>query len=388
MSGSGFFAVLGGLLLLLALHPFTTYPLSLWLRARRRAMREFSPAQGSALGCAVCMCAYNEEHVIEAKVENLLRLRELEPGLEILVYVDAASDRTAEILRRYADRIDLHVATERHGKTHGMNLLAARARADLLLFTDANVMLDENCVRDFRRYFADPQVGCVTGNLIYTNPGGSAAAQSGSLYWRFEEGLKRLEQRTGSVMGADGSLFCIRRSLHRAPPDHIIDDMYVSLMVLCQGFLVLQATDARGYEESVTSSREEFRRKIRIACQAFNVHRLLWPELRKLGTLDVYKYVSHKLIRWLAIYFLAGAGLAFALALLLAGHAGLVAIGFIALVIGFVLGQVWGLKPFSQLVEILKAFVGTGIGVWRSLRGERFQTWSPATSIRQKPVAG
>jgi cellulose synthase/poly-beta-1,6-N-acetylglucosamine synthase-like glycosyltransferase len=388
MSAAVIAASVGLVFLWLAIHPFTTYPLSLWLLTRVTSKRA-SPVRGEPsvpLSAAICVCAYNEEHVIERKIRNLLAMREREPALDILVYVDAASDRTAEILARYADHLTLHVATERHGKTHGMNLLASRTRADLIVFSDANVMLDPDCVRDFRRYFADPQVGCVSGNLVYTNAGESAAASSGSFYWRFEEGLKRLEGLSGSVMGADGSIFAVRRVLHRPPPDHIIDDMFVSLMVLCQGFRVLQATDARGYEESVTSSSEEFRRKVRIACQAFNVHRLLWPQLRRLGTLNLYKYVSHKLIRWLAIYFLAGAAFAFAVALVLAGHAVIALLAVLLACTALALGYLGGVGPFVQIVDVLGAFAGTGLGVWRSLRGERYQTWSPAVSIRQKAL--
>jgi len=282
--------ILGILCLLAACHPFITYPWSLIvLQALRPAKRSCSESIPDAqLNCAICVSAYNEERAIARKVENLLALRAREPGLEILVYVDGASDRTAEILREYESQIDLHVATERHGKTYGMNLLAAKARAPILIFTDANVIMDMECVRDFRRYFRDSGIGCVCGNLVYTNDSASATASSGSAYWRFEEAIKKLEMESGSMMGADGSVFAIRRSLHKPPPEHIIDDMYVSLMILCSGYRVIQASDAVAYEESVVSAREEFRRKIRIACQAFNVHRLIWPQLRRLDGITLY----------------------------------------------------------------------------------------------------
>lgn len=382
--------------LVLALHPFVTYPLSLLVLkisregvsqkgASRKAANEEIAAAGpgaARVSFAVCMCAYNEERIIEQKILNLLALRQREPGLQILVYVDASSDRTAEILRRYAAVIDLHVAAERHGKTHGMNLLSERANADVLVFTDANVMLDLDCLSDLRRHFADPQVGCVCGNLTYTNSDSSVTASSGSLYWRFEEALKRLESATGSMMGADGSIFAIRRELRHAPPDHIIDDMYVSLMALVDGHRVIQARDVRAYEESVSNATEEFGRKVRIACQAFNVHRLIWPRLRHADALTRYKYLSHKFIRWLSIYFLALAAIAFVAALICAGYP-LIALALVALgVIGAVLGYVWSLKPFAQIVDVLMALAGAGLGVWRSIRGERFQTWTPANSIR------
>jgi cellulose synthase/poly-beta-1,6-N-acetylglucosamine synthase-like glycosyltransferase len=376
--------VVGVLCLLAACHPFITYPWSLIvLQVLRPAKRCAGGMPDARLDCAVCVCAYNEERTIARKVENLLALRAREPGLEILFYVDGESDRTAEILRGYGSQISLHVGTRRHGKTYGMNRLASKAEAQILIFTDANVLMDMDCVRDLRRYFADPEIGCVCGSLVYTNGRASATASSGSAYWRFEETVKKLETESGSMIGADGSVFAIRRSLHQPPPEHIIDDMYVSLKILCSGFRVIQASDALAYEESVVSGREEFNRKIRIACQAFNVHRLLWPQLRTLDGITFYKYVSHKLIRWFTIYLLAIAALAFEAALIVAGHTAMAAALVVCAAAAVYLGCVSSIRPFAQIAATLAALAGTGLGVWRSLRGERYQTWTPADSIRR-----
>ena len=375
--------IVGVACLLLAMHPFVTYPASLLvLRAvRGRRGRQRDNAR-RPLSFAICMCAYNEEAVIEAKAQNLLKLKERYPDLSLHIYVDASSDRTAALLEPYRDVIDVQVAAQRHGKTHGMNLLATRAAADLLVFTDANVMLDLNCIDDLTHHFADADVGCVCGNLNYTNGTASVTASSGSLYWRFEEAVKRLETDTGSALCADGSMFAIRRELRRTPPDHIIDDMFVSLMVLVDGFRVVQARDVRAYEASATDSGEEFGRKVRIACQAFNVHRLLWPHLRQLDALTRYKYVSHKLLRWLGLYFLSIAGTAFVAAAAFAGYGAWAFTLLVLLLIAAVLCHRWSIKPIAQLVDLLIAIAGAGVGVWRSVRGEKFQTWTPAGSVR------
>lgn len=375
---------LAALCMALAVHPFITYPLSLLLLKKYWPHRPAPlPARKPAIDFSICMCAYNEEGVIREKLQNLLALKQREPGLEILIYVDAASDQTAKRLRAYAPHISFHVSTARHGKTHGMNLLASRATGDVILFTDANVMLDMDCLDNLRRTFEDPEIGCVCGNLIYTNGKDSVTASTGSLYWRLEESVKRLEQETGSVMGADGSLFAIRRSLHRAPPDHIIDDMFVSFWVLIQGFRIVQSKDARAYEESASSSSDEFNRKSRIACQAFNVHRLIWPHLRKMNFLTVYKYVSHKLLRWLSIYFMALGGILFVAALTVAGYAWAAGVLVAALIVGAILGAKYAVKPFSQIVDIVSSLAGAGLGIWKSVRGESFQTWTPVASLRK-----
>jgi cellulose synthase/poly-beta-1,6-N-acetylglucosamine synthase-like glycosyltransferase len=243
--------------------------------------------------------------------------------------------------------------------------------------------MDMDCVHAFKRYFVDPEVGCVCGTLVYTNDGASVTASSGSAYWRFEEAVKRLEMESGSMMGADGSVFAIRRSLHQPPPDYIIDDMYVSLMILCSGFRVVQANDALAYEESVHVAAEEFNRKIRIACQAFNVHRLLWPRLRELDRITLYKYVSHKLIRWFTIYFL-GLSVVFLSAAMVTAGMFLVAVASLLLFAALLLcGYLFGIKPFAQIADVLLALLGAGVGVWKSLRGERYQTWTPASSVRR-----
>src|SRR4029077_9327218 len=125
----------------------------------------------------------NEEAVIRQKADNLLALRRRTGSLEILIYVDAGSDRTAEILREYGDQFIVVEGVERKGKTHGMNRLGALARLSILVFTDANVMIAPEAIVKLRPYFADAQVGCVCGHLSYTNPNANVTAQIGSLYW-------------------------------------------------------------------------------------------------------------------------------------------------------------------------------------------------------------
>jgi hypothetical protein len=189
-------------------------------------------------------------------------------------------------------------------------------------------------------------------------------------------------------MGADGSIFAIRRALHRPPPVDLIDDMFVSLSVLSAGARIVRAADAIAYEEIVSRPAEEFRRKVRIACQAFNVHRALHDQLRRLSWLDTYKYVSHKLVRWLTIYLLAGSALCLFAGFALAGawSALLLVLGTATLV-GAALA-VSRSGPLAKIRDILAAFIATGIGVWRSLRGDRFQTWNPPSSARGIPPRG
>jgi len=376
-------AILSGVLLLVGLHPFLTYPLSLRLLglfATRpvAAWQELLPD----VTVALCVCAYNEERVIRDKVENLLGFCASFPQLQLLFYVDAATDRTAEMLSAYADRVRLIVSPERHGKTHGMNLLVAASQAEFVVFSDANVTFAPDALRNLLRPFGDPAVGCVCGHLVYTLPEANGTAAVGAGYWKLEETIKELESQTGSIMGADGSIFAIRRALHRPVPPDIIDDMFVSLSILCNGHRIVRAGDAVAHEPTVSHPGEEFRRKVRIACQAFNVHRTLAGQLRRLSPLDRYKYISHKQLRWLTGYFLAASG-AFLVAALIALQAWtILAVLLCGAGLLTLLGVVMPRSPPARLLQIGGAFLATALGVFRSMRGDRFQTWNPPGSAR------
>jgi cellulose synthase/poly-beta-1,6-N-acetylglucosamine synthase-like glycosyltransferase len=373
---------------LLACHPFVTYPLSLLAARALAGVTPRRPTEdGSRLAVAVLCCAYNEQAVIRAKLDNSLALQAADPSTRLLFYTDGCTDRTAEIIAA-TPGVRLIAGERRQGKSHGMNLLAAAAgEVDLLLFTDANVRVDDAAIAAVRRAFADPSIGCVCGHLVYVNPDESATAHAGARYWSFDEWLKRLESDTGSCVGADGSLFAIRRQLFTPVPADIIDDFFTSLSIWCSGWRVVICPELIAYERSAIGSREEFRRKVRIACRAFNCHRLLWPRVARLPAWDLYKYLSHKLLRWVA-----GACLALAAGCLLLGLAARgvslpVVLGILSaaslLLAG---GMVSRVTPMALLREALLAMTATVIGVLCSLRGRRFQTWAQPETTRQAGV--
>lgn len=369
---------------LAVVYPYALYPLIL-ARLPQRPLRPVAavPAGEPPRRLSLAFCAYNEAAVLPEKIANLRRLREAEPTLEILAYSDGSSDSTAALLRAEDSWLRVFASAERHGKSYGMNTLVQAAKGDIVVFTDANVTVDPAALAALRRSFADPTVGCVCGHLVYTNAEEGATAAVGSFYWRLEERIKALESRSGSTMGADGSIFAVRRSLYRPVPPDIIDDMYISLSILCDGYRVVRDAAVVAYERAATDSGDEFRRKVRIACQAFNCHRLLRSRLRRLSPLDRFKYASHKTLRWFGIYFLAAGVLAAGLWLVLQGLGLLAAAGFLAAAALYAAGRAGVPRVLERIVEILRAMAATGLGLVKSHRGERFQTWElPASSRR------
>lgn len=376
-----FAALVGLICALLALHPIVFYPLSLLLVGRKPTFPCQTPSPPESL--AICMSAYNEEQVIEAKMERLLEIAQAYGPATIHVYVDAPTDGTAALIAKYSDRADIVFGQERRGKTFGMNVLVERSDSKLLLFTDTNVESDVDVALKLAEPLADPTIGCTTAKLVYSNRKETATANLGAAYWTMEEAIKRLESRSVGLIGCDGAMFMMRRSLHVTPPPHLIDDLYLSLSILIAESRIVSVDHVEVYERSATQASEEGRRKQRIACQAWNVHRALWPQLRKLPALSLYAYISHRPMKWLMPFFVAGAVCFFTLAIGL--HYGALAGAgtVVALAAACVIGALLHMPPFSLLYTAARSLAGVAVGAYESfVLGKTYTIWNPAMSVR------
>lgn len=362
----------------LALHPFTTYPLSLLALPKEPLNCE----PGKTPRIALLFCCHNEEKTIRAKLKNLKALLARYPNLTVHVYLDACTDKTASILEKAGKGIRVLQGRERRGKNFGLNTLMKSVHADIVAFNDANVIIDPAAFDLVTRYFTDKTVGCVCAKLLYMNDNDSSTAKTGGLYWRFEEWLKAAESARDSTVAVDGSLFFIRRALWRELPAEVPNDFFSSMDILTDGHRVVSAQDVLCYEKSATSRADEFRRKVRITTRAMTTHLMLRRRLRRMSIKPQYFYLSHKLIRWFTFYWLMATGIG---ALLwLATH------GFAALAAGLAVATAtfcWlGLKQAhglaAQVVDALFAFAATAWGATRALAGRRVSTWTIPGSSR------
>ena len=361
---------------ILLIWPFALYPLIL-RRVAQQPLASDPAAQPPSL--SLLFCAYNEAASLPAKIANLRALKAHHPTLDILAYDDGSSDGTADLLAAASDILIAIRGPGRTGKAHGMKRLAAQAKGDVLIFTDANVILAEEAIDALLPYYADPQVGGVLGSLHYGGTEKSATASVGGLYWRLEEHLKDLESRTGNVMGADGSIFSIRRALYPAFPDDVLDDLTVSMAVVFAGKRLIKAKDVIAHEMLVAQRADEYRRKVRIAARSWHTHRHLRPQLRQMSGLDRFKYASRKAVRWFGALWMGIGGAAL---LVLAWHISPFApiLLFAASILFLMIGLQMRRGPLAALIDMLLAYVATLRGVTLAMRGKTFTTWAPAKS--------
>lgn len=365
--------------LLVFAYPFAIYPAVLTLLPRK-PYPLFAPNQAASHSVALVFCAYNEQASLPSKIENVRALKRITPSLEVRAYSDGSTDLTLDLLRSASDVLTVIEGEQRLGKAVGMRRLVDSTQADIIVCTDANVVLEGNAIGRIVEYFRDPSIGTVAGTLHYTNEQEGQTAKVGTLFWRLEEWIKRQESETGSTMGADGSVFAIRRELYPFVPPNLLDDLTASIHPLFSGYRVVNAPDVHAYERATTSPIDEFKRKRRIACRAYRTHRFLAPKLRKLRAVDRFKYFSHKYLRWFSLLTLFLSAVFFLAALSgVVGVAGALAsaVGGLAL-----LAAAYRLRvPFlGAMGELLASIVAVGIGVLDGITGRDYQTWDPAKS--------
>jgi biofilm PGA synthesis N-glycosyltransferase PgaC len=271
-----------------------------WLRPRvvKRAANE--PM------VSVLMVVRNEEAALRGKLENLLKLDYPAELCQIVVVSDGSTDGTENILREYAGNPRIHVVLNQlsRGKAAGLNDGMAMVQGDIVLFTDARQYIESDALRLLMESFVDPKVGAVSGELMLGDPRKGESYRGMGLYWQVEKRIRELESAGGSVVGATGALYAVRRELVvEVPADTLIDDVYTPMHVVRQGARVLFDPRAKAWDIPNLGEQREFRRKVRTLTGNYQLLQLS-PWLLGVGNPIWFEFVSHKLMRLLAPFLL------------------------------------------------------------------------------------
>lgn len=288
-------------------YSYLGYPLLLGLLARRVGIA--APGAGDAPArappaVAIVVAAHNEEQHVDSLVASL---RAIQYGGRLRIHIgsDGSTDSTAARLRaRSGDDLVIHAFTENRGKVSVLNDLVAAVTEPVIVFTDANTLLDAQSVSLLVRHFDDPQVGLVCGELLLRHAGSGDNVDG--LYWRIERFLKRAEAGMGALLGANGAIYAIRRECYvPLARDTVVDDFCVGMDIAARGKRLVYEPAAVARELAPPSIRDEVARRIRIgignyqAC--FRHPEYLWRG----GVARSFAYVSHKVLRWFTPHFLA-----------------------------------------------------------------------------------
>jgi cellulose synthase/poly-beta-1,6-N-acetylglucosamine synthase-like glycosyltransferase len=279
----------------LIVHTHVGYPALLWLLSRGRSQATVD-ANTATPKVSVIVAAYDEEDVIARKVENVLALDYPRERLELIVASDGSSDATVE--RAKAAGADLVLDLPRGGKVRAQDQAVERASGEILVFSDANALLEPDALRHLvARFEQDPRLGYVCGQVRFTTEDGSN--QEG-VYWRYELAVRELESRVGDVTAGNGALYATRRESYVVVDPRMGHDLSFPFNMVKRGWRAKYEPASVATEKTTPSNESEFRRKRRMMSHT-------WPILLTGGILDPRGYsplyalevVSHRLLRYL-----------------------------------------------------------------------------------------
>lgn len=340
--------------------------------------------RGSWLPCVtVLIPAHNEAQNIAATIRNKLEQDYPRERLEIIVMSDGSTDRTEDIVREFSSQnVRLIRRERREGKAAALNEGVRYAKGEILVFSDANSLFSPDAVRRLMENFAGSEIGYVTGNLTYRIPSAGTAGNGCSGYMKYENVLRKLETRAGSIIGVNGGVDAIRRELYRNVPRQLITDFVLPLHVISTKHRVVYDDRAHSFEVANSELRSEFRMRVRVALRA------LQGITYMRGLCNPVKYpwaafslISHKIIRYCSFLFLM---IAFLTNLVLVTNPGYAAL-FIVQVIAYTLALVGWRKGLPKLVHKLtfmpSYFLVTNaafaVAAIKFLQGETMATWQP-----------
>ncbi len=303
-----FFQILFWSSILAIFHSYVFYPflLKIWAKNKKEDNNIFPKDSPNLPKVSILMAVFNEEEVVERKLNTVLNSLYPHEKLEILVGSDNSTDQTNKIVAAMAGKfpmIKFRNFESRQGKPSIINQLSDNAFGDIYILTDANVMFHPDAIYEMVKHYKNKQIGLVDTKMINTEPSisqdGISVQESSyisrEVYIKHQEGVL-----WGTMMGPFGGCYSLRKELFiKVPPNSLVDDFYICMNVLKQKKDTINCLDAEVYEDVSNNLKDEFKRKIRIATGNFQnlqtFSGLLFSGKKGLS----FSFISHKIIRWL-----------------------------------------------------------------------------------------
>ena len=291
--------------LFLIVFAYAGYPIWVYLRAifRPRPIRAASVFPS----VTVLLAVHNESAHLQNKLRNLATLDYPSNLLDIIVVSDGSTDQTNEIVAA-AESPSVHgiFVNEHRGKASALNCGAERAQGEIIVFTDARQMIAANAIKNLVENFADPSVGCASGELVIGQDTNTSSAEGVGLYWRIEKKIRLWEGLAGSSVGATGSFYAVRKKLVAPlPQGTILDDLYIPLHAAKQGKRVVFEPRAIAYDSLTPDPKQEFRRKLRTLFGNYQLLQLA-PWILTAANPLRFEFICHKLLRLIVPFALLG----------------------------------------------------------------------------------
>ncbi len=377
-----FYVLLG-----LIVHNYVLFPITLKLFSLGKKQNEnVFNSEDDLPFVSILLAAYNEDSVIKEKIETTFKSSYPLDKIEFLVGSDSSTDDTNSIINSFEEEFPNLVFKNfdsRSGKVKIINALSENTKGDILILTDANVMFEENTIFELVKHFKEDKMGLVGGNILNYNIKKSGISYQEKSYLAIENVMKYQEGVLwGTMMGAFGGIYALRKSLfEKVPENFIVDDFYQTLQVIEKGYKSINELKAIAYEDVSNNIQDEYNRKTRIGAGNYqNLFRFI-SFLNPFRFGRFYSFVSHKLLRWMGPFIILAL---FVLSFLLRENSSYMFFFIVQLTLMLVplLDKLLKLiKVNNVLIRFINHFyvmnVALLIGFFKYVKGVKSSTWNP-----------
>ncbi|HEV7594612.1 MAG TPA: glycosyltransferase [Gemmatimonadaceae bacterium] len=368
----------------IATYAYVVYPLVLWVIASMRPIRVVAETGLDWPSVTITIPVYNAVANIGETLERLLGIDYPKGVLQLLVISDASTDGTDDVVRTFGGRgVELLRLPKRTGKTGAENAAFGAARGEILVNVDASIVVPAGSLKSLVRAFDDPTVGVASGRDVSVGDARHSGTSAESTYTGYEMWIRDLETRVGSIVGASGCFYGIRRCIRADElPRELSWDFASPLVARKLGYRSVSVSTAPCIVPRTAEIRTEIRRKVRTMARGlstlFYLRSLMNPF--RFGGFALM-LISHKLLRWLP-YLLAPVSLV-ALGVLSIGSVAaraLLAVLFVGVIGGTISLRHRASTPSKPvaLAGFFVAVVSAGLlAWWEAIRRTPMATWEP-----------
>ncbi|WP_213975746.1 glycosyltransferase family 2 protein [Tepidanaerobacter acetatoxydans] len=287
----------------LIVYAFIGYPISLYILSKIIKKKENPTDIFLRPSVSIIVPAHNEENVIKHKLDNLVNLNYPKELMEIIIASDNSTDKTNEIVEKFIQEnkdynISLYKVYKRQGKTNAQNEAVKVAKGEILVFSDANAMLDKDAIIHLVSSFTSEDIIYITGQLKYVNSLEHISSKAETNYWNYDLFMRKIESNIKTITAGNGAIYAIRKSEYVDFDPIKCHDSAMPLYAGLNNKRAIYNEKAIAYEKAGETAQDEFKRKVRMFRGILEVFRN--PQkynIFKYGWFS-YFYFCHRALRY------------------------------------------------------------------------------------------
>jgi len=214
---------------------------------------------------SVIIPVYNEETVIERRINNIFSSSYPKNKIEIIVVDSGSKDRTRSIIEeKFPKSVILLREARRKGKAHAINFALNICKGDLVIITDGPTLYNKDTIPQLVHSLENSMVGGASALYNIPNANENQITAIENAFWAYKDKIRILESRAYSTSWLSGEACAFKKNIiTKVDEDTLADDSNIALQLISKGYRVVVNERSYFSEKSPSEVYDYFRIKSR-----------------------------------------------------------------------------------------------------------------------------